>query len=127
MVFVAHRAGQALGLNLWPPSAAVTFATLPYLKIFYDSIYERMFGKLEQSWIAEVQPHQLNMNDGNALPVHLELDRPKDDNGILMTIDSEGNTGNLPDIILGGLAFPAISTSMGGLLKDTLVLYSHLS
>ncbi|OJZ79595.1 hypothetical protein ASPFODRAFT_213218 [Aspergillus luchuensis CBS 106.47] len=90
--FVAHRAGQALELNLWPPSAAVTLAALPYLKSFYDSIYERMFGKLERRWIAEVQPHQLDTNDGNALPVHPEPDRPNDDNRVLTTINSEGNT-----------------------------------
>ncbi|CAK46835.1 hypothetical protein CBS115989_1287 [Aspergillus niger] len=163
MFFATHQPGQELELDLWPPSAAVTFAALPYLKSFYGSIYERMFGKLERRWIAEVQPRQSDVNefDDNAPPEHPEPDPPNDDNGVLMEIDLELRMGNedgpqglfgfnggnaqggqgqnqggngqplglgrrdelvadtssLADIILGALAFPAISASMGGLLK----------
>jgi hypothetical protein len=42
--------------TLWPPSATMTFAALPYVKSIYSALYERIFGKLERKWIAEVQP-----------------------------------------------------------------------
>ncbi|RDH27086.1 hypothetical protein BDQ94DRAFT_185540 [Aspergillus welwitschiae] len=160
MVFTAHQTGQVLELKVWPPSAAVTFAALPYLQSFYDILYERMFGKLERRWIAEVQPHQLDVNDDNAPPEHPEPDRPGDDNGVQIEINLElrrgsedgpqvlnrgnaqgggqgqnqdggngqplglgrrdglvGHLDGLTDINLGPLALPAISASMGGLLK----------
>jgi hypothetical protein len=44
--------------TLWPPSATMTFAALPYVKSIYSALYERIFGKLERKWIAEVQPRR---------------------------------------------------------------------
>lgn len=44
--------------TLWPPSATMTFAALPYVKSIYSALYERVFGKLERKWIAEVQPRR---------------------------------------------------------------------
>ncbi|PWY92524.1 RING finger domain protein [Aspergillus heteromorphus CBS 117.55] len=167
MFFATHQPGQEVDLDLWPPSAAVTFAALPYVKSFYSAFYEKMFGNLERRWVAEVQPRQSDVNefDDNAPPEHPEPMEPNGDNGLLMEIDLElqvgmgnddgpqgllgfnggrdaqGNgqeqnqggggqplglgrrddliheTSNLADIILGALAFPAISASMGGLLK----------
>ncbi|KAF9889110.1 hypothetical protein FE257_007599 [Aspergillus nanangensis] len=167
LFFATHHPGQEPDLDLWPPSAAMTFAALPYVKSFYGAMYDRLFGKLERKWIAEVQPRQSDINefDDNAPPEHPEPDPiPADGNGqILMEIDlelqvgmgnndnepqgalglraGEGNNGaaingqalglgrrddlihetsSLADIILGALAFPAISASMGGLLKYVL-------
>ncbi|KAE8158855.1 hypothetical protein BDV40DRAFT_7840 [Aspergillus tamarii] len=159
LFFATHNPGHDPDFDLWPPSAAMTFAALPYVKSFYSTIYERLFGKLERRWIAEVQPRQSDVNefDDNAPPEHPEADPPRDDgNGhILMEIDLElqvgmgdnngaggqgqnqgaaqngqmglgrrddliHETSNLADIILGALAFPAISASMGGLLKYVL-------
>ncbi|EER44980.1 RING finger domain-containing protein [Histoplasma capsulatum H143] len=57
LFFATHQPGsQELEMDFWPPSAAMTFAALPYVKSFYSMIYERVFGKLEKKWIAEVQP-----------------------------------------------------------------------
>ncbi|EEH04905.1 RING finger domain-containing protein [Histoplasma capsulatum G186AR] len=57
LFFATHQPGsQELEMDFWPPSAAMTFAALPYVKSFYSMIYERVFGKLEKRWIAEVQP-----------------------------------------------------------------------
>ncbi|GIC86948.1 RING finger domain protein [Aspergillus udagawae] len=166
LFFATHNPGQELDLDLWPPSAAMTFAALPYVKSFYSAVYQRLFGKLERKWIAEVQPRQADINefDDNAPPEHPEGRNDAENGQILMEIDLEfqvgmgndvrqgvlglhagedaqnngqnqgdgqnGNnlglgrrddliheTSNLADIILGALAFPAISASMGGLLK----------
>ncbi|KAH3191691.1 hypothetical protein KXW62_006759 [Aspergillus fumigatus] len=166
LFFATHNSAQELDLDLWPPSAAMTFAALPYVKSFYSAVYHRLFGKLERKWIAEVQPRQADINefDDNAPPEHPEGRNDAENGQILMEIDLEfqvgmGNdvrqgilglhagenaqnngqnqgggqnennlglgrrddliheTSNLADIILGALAFPAISASMGGLLK----------
>ncbi|EEP82499.1 conserved hypothetical protein [Uncinocarpus reesii 1704] len=63
--FATHRPGEVpLDLDMWPPSASVTFAVLPYAKSFYNLLYEWSFGKLERKWIAEVQP-RAGESEGN--------------------------------------------------------------
>ena len=163
LFFATHSPGQEPDLDLWPPSAAVTFAALPYIKSFYGALYERLFGKWERKWIAEVQPRQADVNefDDNA-PEPEQGPVAADDGQILMEFDLEfqvgmGNnadqqevlglqganqqqqqqnnqnqggaingqnlvheTSSLADIVLGALAFPAISATMGGLLKCVL-------
>jgi len=42
----------------WPPSAAFTFATLPYLRGFYNAYYDRFWLPREQKWLKEIQPRQ---------------------------------------------------------------------
>ncbi|CEL07955.1 Putative RING finger domain protein [Aspergillus calidoustus] len=180
LFFATHNPGHEPDIDLWPPSAAVTFAALPYIKSFYSAVYDRLFGKLERRWIAEVQPRQADINefDDNAPPEHPgPVPVPADNGQILMEFDlefqvgmnndevepqqilglGEGNgqqqqqqeegqqeqnqgagingqalglgqrdvnlvheTSSLADIVLGALAFPAISATMGGLLKYVL-------
>ncbi|KAA8646151.1 hypothetical protein EYZ11_001548 [Aspergillus tanneri] len=168
LFFATHNPGHEPDLEFWPPSAAMTFAALPYVKSFYSALHERLFGKLERKWIVEVQPRQSDINDlnDNAPPEQPELGPLGDDNGqVLMEFGlelqvdddgiqgdigfrageqegqgqpngqdqgAEGNgqalglgrredliheSGNLADIVLGALAFPAISASVGGILK----------
>ncbi|KAL4896937.1 hypothetical protein BDV59DRAFT_169404 [Aspergillus ambiguus] len=186
LFFATHHPGQEPDLDMWPPSAAMTFAALPYVKSFYTALYDRLFGKLERKWIAEVQPRQSDINefDDNAPPEHPEPAAPAGQNQqFVMEIDvgwqvgmennnnedenngpaaalglrnvqdqplnppnnaQQGQQGqnqgmganaqallgrredfihesiSLSDIFLGSLAFPAISASMGGLLKYVL-------
>ncbi|KAH8423860.1 RING finger domain protein [Aspergillus melleus] len=175
LLFATHNPGHEPELDFWPPSPAMTFAALPYIKSFYSAIYERFFGKLERKWILEVQPRLSDVNefDDNAPP---EAQGPadlvrNDDGGRIMEFDfalqvdmvGMGNGGegihgggaeaqggppgeeqgagamgneqamglvrrdglihettNLADFVLGALAFPAISASVGGLLKYVL-------
>ena len=42
--------------QLWPPSAAMTLATLPYIRGAYNEMYKRLFAEREKRWIKEVQP-----------------------------------------------------------------------
>ncbi|KAJ5104082.1 hypothetical protein N7532_004611 [Penicillium argentinense] len=178
LFFAAHNPGQEPDFDLWPPTPAMTFAALPYVKSFYGALYDRLFGGLERKWIAEVQPRaaeeimdevqqqdqaeglgrfgdngngqilmeidlELQVGMGNddelpeapALPAvenHGGADEAAQDgqaqgqnggqNGQGLDIGRRQNdiihdTGNLADIVLGALVFPAISASMGGLLK----------
>jgi hypothetical protein len=40
----------------WPPSAAFSFAALPYLRGFYNAYYDRVWLPREQRWLKEIQP-----------------------------------------------------------------------
>ena len=40
----------------WPPSAAFSFAALPYLRGFYNAFYDRVCLPREQRWLKEIQP-----------------------------------------------------------------------
>ena len=184
LFFAAHQPGeQELEVDMWPPSAAMTFAALPHAKSFYSIIYERLFGRLERKWIAEVQPRS-GGNDNNGQQEHNGGDDHPDGPGVgngefLMEIDLEFQVGigdgggdqqevaelppgedqqpaevhgavapaqaaqnqaeiqenqilgrrqgdlihetsNIADTVLGALLFPAISASMGGVLKMAL-------
>lgn len=179
LFFAAHNPGQEPDFDLWPPTPAITFAALPYVKSFYGALYDRLFGGLERKWIAEVQPRAAeeitdevqqqdqaeglnrfgeNGNGQILMEIDLELqvgmgndDEPLDPQAPLAEANQEGadegaqngqaqenmaqnnglglgrrqneiihDTGNLADIVLGALVFPAISASMGGLLKYVL-------
>lgn len=180
LFFAAHNPGQEPDFDLWPPTPAMTFAALPYVKSFYSALYDRLFGGLERKWIAEVQPRaaeetmdQVQQQDqaeglnrfgdnGNGqilMEIDLELQVGMDNNDepleaqAQMEVNEEGadqgaqdgqaqengeqenghgmglgrrqneiihDTGNLADTVLGALVFPAISASMGGLLKYVL-------
>jgi hypothetical protein len=169
------------GGSLWPPSAAMVFAALPYVRSLYYSLYERLFGALERKWIAEVQPRASENNNAQQQPADRAVEEIANigDGQILMEIDLQfqlgmggdeqqdhdipadvpdvpiddqqpvgggqngqnqagagqnaanrdrqilgrhreeliHDTSYLADTIIGALLFPAISASMGGLLK----------
>lgn len=172
LFFATHNPGPEGELDLWPPSAAMTFAALPYVKSFYGAFYDRMFGKLEQKWIAEVQPRageadtsenrqqdqgggmgalaevgngqilmefdlELQVGMGNeedpqVIPAAPDQNQQADQPAIQQDQGHGGNndqilgrrqgdliheTNSLADTVLGALVFPAISASMGGILK----------
>lgn len=190
LFFATHNPSglEPIGGDLWPPSAAMTFAALPYVKSFYSAFYERIFGERERKWIAEVQPRageadpnapqqgqglvgqgrraaaaalgevgdghivmeidlelQLGMEQDHDIPRDVP-DIPVDENAQVAAGGQENqgavgqngqnqgqgqdrqilgrhreelihDTSNLADTILGALLLPAISASMGGLLK----------
>ncbi|KAJ5287590.1 hypothetical protein N7478_003276 [Penicillium angulare] len=182
LFFAVHNPGHEPDFDIWPPTPAMTFAALPYVKSFYGALYDRLFGALERKWIAEVQPRAAEeiLDDAQQQDQAEGLNRFGDNvNGqILMEIDLElqvgmGNddeladapalpaaenddgadtgaqdgqaqgqpagqnnnqglglgrrqneiihdTGNIADTVLGALVFPAISASVGGLLKYVL-------
>ena len=40
---------------LWPPSAAMTVATLPYIRAAYNEFYTRVLAPKEKAWVKEIQ------------------------------------------------------------------------
>ena len=57
---------KSLKGDFWPPSAAMTVATLPYLRGAYNEIYKRLFAERERRWVKEIQPRagESGDNDG---------------------------------------------------------------
>lgn len=52
--------------SLWPPSAAMTFAVIPYLRGAYNEVYRRLFSEREQRWLKQVQPRAGEAGDDEA-------------------------------------------------------------
>lgn len=58
ILFFATQSPQNenLDLMLWPPSAAMTVAALPYIRGAYNELFRRLFAERQKRWIKEVQP-----------------------------------------------------------------------
>ncbi|MCJ1276706.1 hypothetical protein MMC21_004513 [Puttea exsequens] len=70
---------------LWPPSAAITVATLPYLRVLYNELYARVLEPYEKLWTQQVRPRaggQANiqgnefqgLENGNVIEMELGVD-----------------------------------------------------
>ncbi|KAJ5793582.1 hypothetical protein N7457_000181 [Penicillium paradoxum] len=96
LFFTSHHPGPATG-ELWPPSPAMAFSTLPYIKCFYGLVYDRIFGPLERKWIAEVQPRatEETLDDAQEQDQAEGLNRFDDegDGNFLMEIDLQLQMG----------------------------------
>lgn len=54
--FIAgHRPTRQAG-RLWPPSAAMTLATLPYIRAVYNGLRRKVFQEREKKWVRQLQP-----------------------------------------------------------------------
>jgi hypothetical protein len=58
LIFFASsgQPGDELIQLQWPPSAAFSFAALPYIRGFYNAFYDRVCLPREQQWLKEIQP-----------------------------------------------------------------------
>lgn len=58
ILFFATQSPQNenLDLTLWPPSAAMTVAALPYLRGAYNEVFKRLFSERQKRWNKEIQP-----------------------------------------------------------------------
>lgn len=52
--------------NVWPPSAAVSFAVLPYIRSAYNFYYEHVWGEKERRWMKEIRPRSTTTSEGDA-------------------------------------------------------------
>jgi hypothetical protein len=58
MLFFATSSAQdpLSDFGAWPPSAALSFASLPYFRSAYNFYYEQVWGAKERKWLKEIQP-----------------------------------------------------------------------
>lgn len=61
------NADQLLQLK-WPPTPALAFALLPYLRGLYNAAYERLWREREKRWMKELEPQ--TQDDGDARNNH---------------------------------------------------------
>ena len=68
IIYVAtHKPTRHSGF-LWPPSAAMTLATLPYIRAMYNGLRKKLFQEREKEWLRQIQPRagedRDNTNEG---------------------------------------------------------------
>ncbi|SLM37195.1 hypothetical protein LPUS_06926 [Lasallia pustulata] len=68
ILFFATQSPQneSLDLTLWPPSAAMTVAALPYIRGAYNELFKRLFAERRKRWNKEVQPRAGETGDEGA-------------------------------------------------------------
>jgi len=64
--FATHpKTSESLSLGYWPPSSALTFVVLPYIRSAYDMYMDSIWRPHERRWLKEVKP-QLSTEDASA-------------------------------------------------------------
>ena len=74
-IFYFASTGPQRDGPLWPPSASMTVAMLPYIRAAYNEFYDRVCAPKEKAWIKQIQPragdnegdgqHEQNQEQGN--------------------------------------------------------------
>lgn len=72
----------------WPPSAAFTVATLPYVRSIYNMYYDRYWAPYEARWLKEIQPRAEAAEDTDA-----EIARGEDDAEAILDAIAEEDAG----------------------------------
>lgn len=55
-IFYFASTGPQRDGPLWPPSASMTVAILPYIRAAYNEFYDRVCAPKEKAWIKQIQP-----------------------------------------------------------------------
>jgi hypothetical protein len=53
-----------IDMTLYPPLPSTVFACLPAIRNAYNWSYQKAFGELNKKWLAELQPRQMDIADG---------------------------------------------------------------
>lgn len=79
IIFVAIHRPTRSSDYLWPPSAAMTLASLPYIRAIYNGLRRRLFQEREKQWARQIQP-RAGEDGGNANDDGAQ-DQPPAENG----------------------------------------------
>lgn len=76
MLFFATSPAQdpLSDFGVWPPSAALSFAALPYVRSAYNFYYEQVWGERERRWLKEIRPRSTSSTEDDANQEGEELD-----------------------------------------------------
>ncbi|KAF2863795.1 hypothetical protein K470DRAFT_201388, partial [Piedraia hortae CBS 480.64] len=85
----------------WPPSPALAFAMLPYLRSAYNIYWSRIWAEREKRWVADALPRG---RDANANEVEIEVDAVLDE---ILGADDEGED-DIFQVQVRGAEFPII-------------------
>ena len=67
-IFYFASTGPQRDGPLWPPSASMTVAILPYIRAAYNEFYDRVCAPREKAWIKQIQPRAGDDHEGNEEP-----------------------------------------------------------
>lgn len=62
-IFYFASTGPQRDGPLWPPSASMTVAILPYIRAAYNEFYDRVCAPREKAWIKQIQPRAGDHNE----------------------------------------------------------------
>ena len=73
IVFLYSHVSAWSGSRLWPPSPAITFATLPYIRSTYNALYDYYFAPRKKAWLKALEPRggedgEAPANENNQAP-----------------------------------------------------------
>ncbi|EOD48078.1 putative ring finger domain-containing protein [Neofusicoccum parvum UCRNP2] len=65
VVFLAssNAGDDVLNFGHWPPSAALSFSLLPYIRGAYNTYMEKVWGERQRQWLKEIQPRAGETDD----------------------------------------------------------------
>ena len=82
-IFYFASTGPQRDGPLWPPSASMTMAILPYIRAAYNEFYDRVCAPKEKAWIQQIQPragdhgadgqHEQNQEQANEFEDGLDI------------------------------------------------------
>ena len=109
-IFYFASTGPQRDGPLWPPSASMTVAILPYIRAAYNEFYDRVCAPKEKAWIKQIQPraddhggdeqHEHNQEqanefeDGMDIGLDLQVEIVEEEEGQ----EDEQQAGNAPDV-----------------------------
>ncbi|KAL8700106.1 MAG: hypothetical protein Q9201_005635 [Fulgogasparrea decipioides] len=56
IIYAAIQRPTYKARHLWPPSVAMTLATLPYIQVVYRGFMKKVFQEREKQWVRQIQP-----------------------------------------------------------------------
>ncbi|KAF2843638.1 hypothetical protein M501DRAFT_967289 [Patellaria atrata CBS 101060] len=60
----SSRTEDHINLDRWPPSAALAFSVLPYVRTAYNAYYDKVWAPHERRWLKEIQPRAGQNDEG---------------------------------------------------------------
>ncbi|CAG8465767.1 12009_t:CDS:2 [Ambispora gerdemannii] len=95
-----------------PPHPTVTLSILPWIRMMYNGLYTRLFGRIEASWRREIEPYVPEEGDG-------ANDRGQD-------VFDRLERRNFGRTIVGALTMPFISALFGSFLGKSSFIRSKI-
>ncbi|OJD40634.1 ring finger domain protein [Diplodia corticola] len=81
VVFLAssNAGDDMLNFGHWPPSAALSFSLLPYIRGAYNTYMERAWAEKQRQWLKDIQPRAGETDGGEHEDEDADVDRIHDD------------------------------------------------
>ena len=81
LAYVAGRRPVVNRPSLWPPSAGMTIATLPFVRAFYNALHRRYVLPKQKAWLKEIQPRSGEDPNGDVDQADANLEDQDDGDG----------------------------------------------